>query len=608
MKYKGKMVMRMNVLKYTVPLFVLLALCNACRKELQDSSAGEFTRIIPYSAMVSQGPLTRASVNGPLGEDCYVFETGDRLFVEYRDGETLKLYGVLALISGAGSGTGRFEGELHYQDSFEPSEETVLSATLVGPDAAEGFFSFTDVSGGPGTDLVSGVSYPNSVEYAELSTLVRRYSHFTGTSTFAAKNFGNLTQQSVFLNFDVDFYKNKLATPSATNVSLTIKDGGSIMHTVSGVPVLGSDNTDGTVSCWTVLAPGTEVHGYEIFVDQIHCTPDFSADLVALAANNYYHIARSTRDDFTIEAKEENTTIWFQHTGYGIQYRKSGVATWTSYDSTTGIEIDAGECLYFRGKKSTYSSNMFTSNQPVFIYGDIMSLMCDPEETTYYTRKTEVASNGFKEAFKNNSSIDIPSKKELFLSATTLNASCYYQMFYNCSKLSSIPDFPCDPNVTYTLSAGADKNSVCYQMFFRCDSLTTLEGKKLFNSNTSLEAFCFQDMFSECKNLETVPEDFLPATTLAESCYRGMFQQTAITKAPLLLVETLSWNDCYRYMFYGCKKLAYIKCLAKNPGPTYTLNFTGGGVASSGTFVKNAAMTTTWPTGANGIPSGWTVE
>ena len=115
-------------------------------------------------------------------------------------------------------------------------------------------------------------------------------------------------------------------------------------------------------------------------------------------------------------------------------------------------------------------------------------------------------------------------------------------------------------------------------------------------------------MFSECKNLETVPEDFLPATTLAESCYRGMFQQTAITKAPLLLVETLSWNDCYRYMFYGCKKLAYIKCLAKNPDTTYTQNFTGGGVASSGTFVKNAAMTTTWPTGANGIPSGWTVE
>lgn len=31
------------------------------------------------------------------------------------------------------------------------------------------------------------------------------------------------------------------------------------------------------------------------------------------------------------------------------------------------------------------------------------------------------------------------------------------------------------------------------------------------------------------------------------------------------------------------------------------------GVASTGTFVKNATMTN-WTTGKNGIPSGWTVQ
>jgi hypothetical protein len=42
------------------------------------------------------------------------------------------------------------------------------------------------------------------------------------------------------------------------------------------------------------------------------------------------------------------------------------------------------------------------------------------------------------------------------------------------------------------------------------------------------------------------------------------------------------------------------------PSTTYTYNWVAG-VASTGTFVKNASAT--WDvSGVNGIPSGWTVE
>ena len=65
-------------------------------------------------------------------------------------------------------------------------------------------------------------------------------------------------------------------------------------------------------------------------------------------------------------------------------------------------------------------------------------------------------------------------------------------------------------------------------------------------------------------------------------------------------------DSCYEYMFYGCSSLNYIKAMFKTtPSSSYTSSWVSG-VASSGTFVKNAAAT--WNvTGTSGIPSGWTV-
>ena len=86
-------------------------------------------------------------------------------------------------------------------------------------------------------------------------------------------------------------------------------------------------------------------------------------------------------------------------------------------------------------------------------------------------------------------------------------------------------------------------------------------------------------MFSGCTGLTTAPE--LPATTLTSNCYNGMFS--------------------------GCTKLNYVKCFAKTNINTYDSTYAWlYYVSSNGTFVK--ASGSTWPTGNNGIPSGWTVE
>lgn len=221
---------------------------------------------------------------------------------------------------------------------------------------------------------------------------------------------------------------------------------------------------------------------------------------------------------------------------------------------------------------------------------------------------TSIGNFGCTEMFRGCTRMQTPPAS---LSATTLGNTAYKWMFYQCSALTSIPDFPHDPAVTYVLPGGADtKFGLCYQMFFQCNALISLADRKLFSSSTLMTPFCFEDMFSECRNLASVPTDFLPATSVAASCYRGMFQSTKITRTPDLPASTLA-SECYRYMFNGCSQLTYIKCLATtNIGSGYTTNWvgnnkTGGNVPNTNSCKFERAGETAWPSGVDGKLSNW---
>lgn len=98
----------------------------------------------------------------------------------------------------------------------------------------------------------------------------------------------------------------------------------------------------------------------------------------------------------------------------------------------------------------------------------------------------------------------------------------------------------------------------------------------------------------------------LPATTLEQACYSGMFQGcTSLTTAPELPATTLA-ERCYYQMFRGCSSLNNITCLATDISANNCTTNWVNGVAASGTFTKAASMSS-WTTGNNGIPSGWTV-
>ena len=205
------------------------------------------------------------------------------------------------------------------------------------------------------------------------------------------------------------------------------------------------------------------------------------------------------------------------------------------------------------------------------------------------------------------------------LPATTLANSCYANMFQSCTSLTNAPVLP----------ATTLNEDVYYEMFMSCRSLTTIPNNMLPATNLTGAYRCYKDMFKGCSALTTAPA--LPATTLYQDCYRAMFANctllatapalpattlatycyyymfqncTSLTTAPTLPATTLT-DYCYGYMFTGCSNLSSINCSATDiSAASCTTNWVRN-VAASGTFTK--ASSTTWSSGASGIPSGWTV-
>ena len=90
----------------------------------------------------------------------------------------------------------------------------------------------------------------------------------------------------------------------------------------------------------------------------------------------------------------------------------------------------------------------------------------------------------------------------------------------------------------------------CYSgMFYNCTSLVTAPKLPAITLATS----CYSNMFGDCTSLVTTPE--LPAITLANGCYESMFFDCiSLTTAPELPATTLTSN-CYNGMFTGCTSL-----------------------------------------------------
>lgn len=140
--------------------------------------------------------------------------------------------------------------------------------------------------------------------------------------------------------------------------------------------------------------------------------------------------------------------------------------------------------------------------------------------------------------------------------------------------------------------------------FAASGNIMSLTVSQNFEEVTAVAEYAFETFFYNAAWLTAAP--LLPATTLAARCYREMFMGcTSLKKAPELPATTLI-QSCYNSMFSGCTSLESVMCLATDIGASSALSNWLQGVAASGTFRKATGVT--WPSGASGIPAGWTVE
>lgn len=345
-----------------------------------------------------------------------------------------------------------------------------------------------------------------------------------------------------------------------------------------------------------------------------------------------------SKEYFTLKALESGEFAWRQ--GYMMYSLNDGAWTTWSTGSTATLSVSAGDEVRFKSAKSvagalTLVNIRATGNFDV--YGNILSLFYDNFEgkSLLYNQIAHIL-------FRNNTKLinaknlilpqsDTPSNCYEFmfegctslisapaLPSTTLGENCYEKMFAGCTSLTVAPD----------ISATTLAKNCCKSMFSGCTSLTTAPALpattladscylRMFAGCTSLTSApailpattlnnaCYYQMFSGCTSLTTAP--VLPAHTLQRSCYYYMFDGcSSLTTAPALPATTLA-EGCYCGMFRGCTSLNYIKCLATDISAENCTSSWVRNVASAGTFVKDANMSS-WTTGTSGIPSGWTVE
>ena len=331
---------------------------------------------------------------------------------------------------------------------------------------------------------------------------------------------------------------------------------------------------------------------------------------------------------------------------------------------TETIPLTANDKLYLRNTSGSIHSGLINSIQSVnYNIGGILNTLTDYTDETY-TITESYAENLFK------GNAHLISAGDLKLPAISLAGRCYYSMFNSCSSLTEAPALPATSLAEYcyyymfsgctslteapALPATSLASSCYISMFIGCTSLTTTPTLPA----TSLAEYCYYYMFSGCTSLTEAPAlpatslaiqcyysmfdgctslteaPVLPATTLADDCYSYMFNGcTSLTTAPALPATTLA-DDCYSYMFGGCTSLSkapelpatnvigtgtvngcyrhmFDGCTSLNKITIYANNYIEyatnqwlNGVSTTGDFYNLGGAN--YPSGASGIPSGWT--
>lgn len=321
----------------------------------------------------------------------------------------------------------------------------------------------------------------------------------------------------------------------------------------------------------------------------------------------------------TIKAVGGDIDIFFKFDGISSNYQRVFIYSidggdWDSialgkrqngsHTETETITLDAGSTISIAGDFPNWYVTDGSSNEWSWrieidanggnyaeIYGNIMSLT----DSSDFYNKFSVADNAFSYLFAG--STGILHAENLVLPATTLGEECYEGMFDSCNGLIDGPKILPAPTLT----------GKCYKwMFDGCNSL--IKAPEIMADWVVQDAGeCCMCMFRNCTSLKEVQDILFPNGIDGVNACVEMFQYcTSLERAPELPATTLI-SSCYRYMFEGCTKLHYIKCMATSGiNQNVSTNDWLKGVRPDGVFIKNG--NTSWPSGISGIPQDWHIN
>lgn len=248
----------------------------------------------------------------------------------------------------------------------------------------------------------------------------------------------------------------------------------------------------------------------------------------------------------TFTAASEQTFWMDLASGITLEYSVGG-AGWQSVVNGSAVKFGGSYgSLRLRGKneKGTCNSSSSTikfydSNVEVRCKGDIRTLI---DWENYDNANTEKAR--FSSLFYGCSVLvtapDLPSEK--------LSASCYASIFSGCSALTKAPDLPAEnvPASAYS------------SMFKSCSSLEEMPQI----SAKTVELYGMSGMFAECSKLTKVKGLCIETFTGTNNCDHMFTKCTKITEATL--PATTLANQCYSGIFEGCSSLKNVTLKVKD--------------------------------------------
>jgi len=432
---------------------------------------------------------------------------------------------------------------------------TVTVGTIVG-----GTVTASTTSADEGEEITLTQSASTGYEFTSWDVKDADNNSVTVTNNKFAMPASNVTVNAVFDKIDFDItidntiQNGTLSAPATANLGDTV--------TITATPSAGYKLDTLTVMCGSLEV--TVVNSqFTMPAGDVTITGTFIQD--AIPYEQQYFTIESEADNNSITIKDEYGDTLYISVDNGTTWEQS------SDGGEVTKTLDEGEKMLVKANNGRF--NIYTDPESITdpiiygtgnfkVYGNSMSLIYGDNFANQTSFPANI-SNNFEGLFI--LSTYLTDASNLILPATTLTDYCYAYMFMGCTALTNAPALPA----------------------------------------TILANYCYNGMFMDCTALTNAPD--LPATTLANDCYSGMFRDcTSLTAAPELPATTLA-NYCYSQMFYDCTSLNCIKCLATDISASYCTYRWVVGVAASGTFTKAATMSS-WTTGADGIPSGWTVQ